>query len=118
MTTFEDILNLARDAAQTAGQKTTEIVDTTKLKMEISRAEKELAATYEGLGRLVYDAKKGAEDVSELMDACVVTIDEQTERLAQLRDRLASKKHAVRCPVCGLYNEQDAVYCKSCGEKL
>lgn len=118
MATFEEILNLAKDAAAAAGKKTGEFVDITKVKMEISRQEKELAATYEGLGRLVYDAKKGGTDVSELMDACVAHIEELTAGIEELRVKLADKKGAVRCPACGLFNDADAVYCKSCGEKL
>jgi len=118
MATWESILNMAKDAVQTAERKTGEFIDTTKLKMEINRIEKELAATYEGLGRLVYDAKKGAEDIGELMDACVAHIDEQNAALAKLQDKLAQSKNAIRCPACGNLNDQDAAYCKSCGEKI
>ncbi len=118
MATFEDFLNKAKDAAEVAGKKTNEFIDATKLKMEISRTEKELAATFEGLGRLVYDAQKGAEDVSELMDACVSHIEELNGQVTLLQDKLATMKNAVRCPACGAYNDQDALFCKSCGEKI
>ena len=118
MTTFEEFLNMAKDAAEAAGKKTGELVDITKLKMEIARVEKELASTYEGLGRLTYDAKKGAEDTSDLADTCVTHIDELTAKLTALQTKLADKKHAVRCAACGTLNEQDAAFCKACGEKL
>ena len=118
MATFESILNMAKDAVQTAEKKTGELIDTTKLKMEINRLERELAATFEGLGRLVYDAKKGAEDIDELMDTCVLHIDELNARLAKLQDKLAQSKNAIRCPACGGLNDQDAAFCKSCGEKI
>jgi len=118
MATFESFLNMAKDAVQTAEKKTGEFIDTTKLKMEINRVERELAATFEGLGRLVFDAKKGSEDIDELMDTCVVHIDELNERLAKLQEKLAETKNAIRCPACGGLNDQDAAYCKSCGEKI
>lgn len=118
MATFEEFLNMAKDAAEAAGKKTGDLLDMTKLKMEIARVEKELASTYEGLGRLTYDAKKGAEDTSDLMDTCVAHIDELSEKLAGLQNKLADKKHAVRCAACGSLNEQDAAFCKACGEKL
>ena len=118
MVTWESILNMAKDAVNTAERKTGEFIDTTKLKMEINRIEKELAATYEGLGRLVYDAKKGAEDIEDLMDACITHIDEQSAALAKLQEKLAESKNAIRCPACGSLNDQDAAYCKSCGEKI
>ncbi len=118
MATFESFLNMAKDAVQTAERKTGEFIDTTKLKMEINRTERELAATFEGLGRLVYDAKKGAEDIDDLMDACVTHIDEMNAQLAKLQEKLAESKNAIRCPACGGLNDQDAAYCKSCGERI
>lgn len=118
MATLESILNKAKDAAEAAGRKTGELVDVTKLKMEIAKNERELATTYEGLGRLAYDAKKGADDQSELMDSCVLHIDELTELLLNQREKLAEMKNAVRCNACGVLNEQDATFCKACGERL
>ena len=118
MVTWESILNMAKDAVNTAERKTGEFIDITKLKMEINRIEKELAATYEGLGRLVYDAKKGAEDIEDLMNACITHIDEQNAALAKLQEKLAESKNAIRCPACGSLNDHDAAYCKSCGEKI
>lgn len=118
MVTWEDFLNKAKDAAQVAGKKTGEFVDTTKIKMEISRTEREIAATYEGLGRLVYDAKKGAEDITELMDTCVEHIDELNAQVKELEEKLANLRNAVRCPACGKFNDEDSAFCKSCGEKL
>ena len=118
MATWEGFLNMAKDAVEAAEKKTGELWDTTKMKMEIARLEKELAATFEGLGRLVYDAKKGAEDIGELMDACVEHIDEQNAQLEKLQEKLAGMKNAMRCKACGVLNDQDATYCKSCGEKI
>lgn len=118
MGTFEDFLNKARDAAEAAGKKTNEFLDITKVKLEISRLEKELAATYEGLGRLAYDAKKGSEDQAELMDSCVEHIDELTAQLDTLQQKVATMKNAVRCTACGVLNDQDAAFCKACGEQL
>lgn len=118
MATFESFLNMAKDAVQTAERKTGEFIDVTKLKMEINRVERELAATFEGFGRLVYDAKKGAEDINDLMDTCVTHLDELNAQLSKLQDKLAASKNAIRCPACSNLNDQDAVYCKSCGEKI
>ena len=118
MATLESILNMAKDAVETAEKKTGDFIDVTKLKMEINRTEKELAATYEALGRLVYDAKKGSEDIGDLMDACVMQIDELTVKSEKLQNKLAESKFALRCPACGCLNDQDATFCKCCGEKI
>ena len=62
MATFEEILNMAREGAEKVGQKTSDFVEVTRMKMRIAEIEKEVAATYEGLGRLVYDAEKSGQD--------------------------------------------------------
>ena len=58
MTTFEDILCKGKNAAECVGKKASDIVEVTKLKMEAAEMEKDIAATLEGLGRLVYDSRK------------------------------------------------------------
>lgn len=118
MATWESILNMAKDAVETAEKKTGEFIDVTKLKMDINRIEKELAATYEALGRLVYDAKKGSDDIGDLMDACVMQIDELSAELEKLQNKLAESRNVLRCPACGCLNDQDAAFCKCCGEKI
>lgn len=117
-TTFEDILNKAKDAAQAAGKKTGDFIDITKMKMEISKLEKEMGTTYEGLGRLTYDAKKGGEESADLMDSCVEHIDELTGQVQKLREKVAEAQNAVRCSACGTLNDQDAHFCKKCGGEL
>lgn len=118
MSTFDDLLRKVRDVADVAEKKTNEFIDVTKVKMAIARAEKELSATYEGLGRLVYDAKQGTEEIDELIDACVAHIDELNGEVTSLQDQLAEMQNAVRCAACNAYNEKDAAFCKFCGEKL
>lgn len=119
MPKFEDLLNMAKDGMSAAEKKANELWDTTKLKMEISRLEKEISSTYEGLGRLVYDAKTGSdEDTTELLDTCVQHIRELTEQAEKLQEKLAESKHAVRCKECGKMNEGDASFCKFCGKAL
>ena len=53
MAAFEDVLSCAKSVAQTAGRKTEEFVELTKLRVKIADLRREIAALYEGLGRLV-----------------------------------------------------------------
>ena len=64
MATFEDVVNKAKSAAETAGKKTSDFLEATRLKVDAAEVEKELAYTMEGLGRLLYDEKKTGEDRS------------------------------------------------------
>jgi ribosomal protein L40E len=118
MTTFEDVLYRAKTVAESAGKKTSDFVEITKLKMDAAETEKDIASTLEGLGRLVYDGKKAGEDVSAMVDECIVKVDELNVQLQAIRDKIFEYKNSIRCKTCGAINPDDAIYCKKCGAKL
>ena len=118
MATFEEILNKARAGAEKVGQKTSDFVEITRMKMDIAEIEKEIAATYEGLGRLVYDAEKSGQDSTEMVQACIENIDELQADVDEIRDRLYAFKHMKKCASCGAINDEDADFCNKCGAAL
>lgn len=118
MGTFEDILNKAKRGAEVVGQKTGDFVEVTKLKMAASDLDKEIAATYEGLGRLVYDAQKSDEDVSEMIQDCIDSIDELQEAADAIREQIYSYKNVHRCVACGAIVDKDSAFCPKCGAPL
>ncbi len=118
MTTFEDILAKARDIAESVKDKTGEIVDKTKLKLAIGDLEKKLAATFEGIGRLVYDAEIAGEDIAQLKTDAFDTVKELQAELATLQAKLYDLEGVACCNTCGAPNEKDATFCKKCGKPL
>lgn len=118
MATFEEILNKAREVAGAATDKASELVDKTKIKMEIAQLEKKLSATYEGIGRLVYEAETADEDIAELKASAFETVKELEDAITALQEKLYGYEGAVRCRECGGVNEGDAIFCKKCGKSL
>lgn len=118
MTTWEEVLLKAKSAAGTVGKKTTELADTVKLKTRSAEIQKEIAATFEGMGRLLYDSRQSGEDVSPLLDASMKQVDALQEDLRRVEDELCACKNAVRCASCRAIVDDDAVYCPKCGHKL
>ncbi len=118
MTTFEEILCKGKNAAECVGKKASDIVEVTKLKMEAAEAEKDIAATLEGLGRLVYDGRKSGQDVSALTEECIAKIDEMNEKARRLRAKIDEYNNVVRCPQCDAVNTDDSKFCKKCGTKI
>ena len=118
MAVFEDVLSRAKSIAKTAGRKTEDLVELTKVHIQIGDLRREIAALYEGLGRLVYDARHTDESVDELIDACVEELEEQQAALARLEERVMQTKNVVRCEACGTFNAQGAAFCNRCGKKL
>ena len=118
MATFDDILSKAREIAGSVKDKTGEIVDKTKVKFAINDLEKKLAATFEGIGRLVYDAELAGEDIAELKADAFDTVKELQDELASLQAKLYDMDGISCCAACGAPNETDATFCKKCGKPL
>ena len=118
MSTIEDVLYKAKTMAEAAGKKTSDMLEATRLKMAAAEIEKDIAATLEGLGRLVYDGRKAEEDVSATVDECILKLDELNKKLEEAREAISAYKKMQRCKQCGADNQDDAVYCKKCGAKL
>ncbi|HBT64084.1 MAG TPA: hypothetical protein DEB10_05415 [Ruminococcaceae bacterium] len=118
MSTFEDVISKAKSVAETAGKKTSDFIETTRLKIEVSELEKDMASIMEGLGRLVYDSRKAGEDVSSMIDDCVLRIDDCQAKIDELRKKIDAYRYLVRCKGCGTPNPDDAAFCKKCGVKI
>ncbi len=118
MAFFEDFLNKAKDVAGVVEEKTTDFVSVTKLKMALSDVKREMAATMEGLGRLVYDAHKTDADVSELMQQAYERAAELEAKQRELEKALCVYQNASVCEACGTVNTDDAHFCKSCGKEI
>ncbi len=117
MTAFEEVLSCAKSVAQTAGKKTEEFVELTKIRVQIADLRREMAALYEGLGRLVYDSRVAGEPVDDMVEACVAQLTELQAQLVKLEDRVMQSKNVIRCE-CGTLNVKTAVFCNQCGKKL
>ncbi len=118
MTTFEDLLLKAKDTADAVGQKTTELAEVVRLKTKLAGVRRELAATFEGMGRLVYDSQKSGEDVSELLTSATQRVKKLESQQKKLEDALCRYNKAVRCPHCEEIVPETSAYCNRCGQKL
>ena len=118
MPSFEDVVSKAKTVAGAAGKKTSDFIEVTRLKIEVAELEKNITSALEGLGRLVYDARKSGEDVSSMVEECVVSIDEYKEKIDLLRDKIDSYRYTVHCKNCGASNPNDATFCKKCGATI
>ena len=118
MTTWEDVLLKVRNAADTVGKKTTELTDTVKLKTKSAQLQKEMAATFEGMGRLLYDSRQSGRDVSDLLENSAKQIDELQAEWQQVEEELCAYKGAVHCPACRAIVEDSVAFCPHCGHKM
>ncbi len=115
---IEDIFDRAKQVADAAGKKTSELVGISKLKLSAMQLGNEIRELYRKLGGAVYSMTKADYENPELVAALVEEIDEKREALQKLRDQIAMLQKAKACPCCQTKNHKDAAYCQRCGSKL
>lgn len=118
MATFDDVVDKAKDLAETAGKKAERVVEVSKLKLQVSQINADIRRAYEKLGSAVYNMKKANYEDEELIASVVEEIDDLVEDRASTEAKLAVLKNQVICDTCGAKNPQEAVYCVKCGSRL
>ena len=118
MSAFDDVVDKAKDIAETAGKKAEKVVEVSKLKLRVSQINSEAKKAYEKLGSAVYHMKKANYEDEGLIASVVEEVDELYAERAKIEARLASLKNQVICDTCGAKNPEDAVYCVKCGSRL
>jgi len=105
-------------AADAAGQKAGELADSTKLNLQLFDRNTEIEILFKELGKIVYLTHTGVEVEEQELESKIAQIDEKYAAIAEIRARLAAKKNAVRCPVCGEDCGKEDAFCRHCGSVL
>lgn len=118
MATWEDVVCKAKELADAAGRKVTDVAEVTKQKIKLAENERAIRDVMEALGELVYagrvnDSAPDEEIVSELVQQ-ISELKAANEQLRAEIDHYCSRKTCS----CGAANPQDAVYCNACGKQL
>lgn len=108
----------ATQAASSAGRTATNVMETTKLNLQIFDLNTEIEILYKEIGKIVYSVHSGAEADQDDMQIKLELIDEKLEKIAAIRDRLSEVKANVICPNCGRECSHSDVFCSSCGAQL
>jgi ribosomal protein L40E len=107
------------EGAKTIGKKSSDLVESTKLKFEISKLEKEAENNITALGNLVYLQFKGEEGHAEEIDRLLKSTKTLEEEIDEMLDQVA-KLHPKPpvCPQCQTELPITAKFCWNCGFKM
>lgn len=97
--------------------KTSNIVDVTKLNISLNETEGKIAKLYAKIGESVYKNSQGENSPIDI-DAVCNEISALFEEAASIREQIAELKNTVVCIKCGEHNEKTSGYCAKCGNKL
>lgn len=115
---FDDFMGRARNMYGVASKATSDVVDMGKIRYQIKQAKWDIEKTYAKLGSVVYEMRKGAENLDDVVTLAVAEIDSLGERVEELEKQLRTYKRLGKCESCGAENDVEASYCSKCGSKI
>ncbi len=116
MSNFDSFIDKAREVADVAVQKTGEIVEISKVRLQAIKLNHNIQRSYERLGSMYYDSIKFGADSQDLLDACVKEIDDLLIELEKLNNIAHGESGGeIRCDKCGFENVAEAFFCARCG---
>ena len=119
MSFFNNLKKNLNTAANYTVQKTGEVTEAAKIRLDIRTQNVRLAKCFENMGQLYYKSvKENGEAVSAELDACILEADGIKAEIAILRRDLAKAQGCVICSACGAQISNKSVYCPLCGIKL
>lgn len=116
----------AKDIGENLGEKAMditkrsgELIETGKLKYEISKLEKEIENNFKGIGLLYYQKYQGCEDLEEELERlCQATgqLEKEIKKLEEEIEKLTPKSE--RCSSCNVDLPQGSKFCSYCGQEI
>ena len=108
----------AADTARVAGKKAGQMVDVAKLNVQLFDLNGDYNNVIRMLGQVMYDTHKGRAPQGDPVTQLLVKADELSEKIAEVKARIADLRQAQTCPVCGAPCGKGDKFCRSCGQQL
>ena len=103
MSFFNNLKKNLNTAANYTVQKTGEVTETAKIRLDIRSQNVRLSKCFENIGRVYYkNMKESGEAVSAELDAYILEADGIKAEIAVLRRDLAKAQGCVICPACAV----------------
>lgn len=118
MNRLDELILKAKDLAGAAGSKTQEVMELTKMHLQVTQLKSDIDANFQKLGEIVFELNISGTENEELIHMCVSEIQSQKEELEELNHQLDQMKNVVKCPQCMAANPKGALYCARCGASL
>lgn len=115
---FETLKGTVKKTAGKAYEKSSQLVEITKITYKISEAETSIDKSYQELGMKVYNDYKSGIEVAEDVKSVCDLIDNKYFEITTLKNQIDEIKEVQKCKACGAKNSAESKFCSTCGEKL
>ena len=116
MSVFENISDLAVNAAQKARKSLETAADQAKIRSRMAQEQKKINVAHLKMGRL-YEELHGA-DGEEAFASLLSDLKQARLNLRDCTRQMDEARGVVLCPHCGARMENTAAYCSSCGSRM
>ena len=115
---FSKAKKTANYVADVAGKKSKEVYETSKSSVKILEFNSDIDALYKEIGKLVYEARNGAQVSEDIIIKKTNEITQKHNDINNLRSKKDTIKNTVICPNCKMIGRKDEVFCGGCGIKF
>lgn len=118
MSFWDDISKKVAQGTKTLSQKSGELFEIAKVKLDVASEKDKIGRLYEEIGKTVYeDYKRGSLKEKSVMDKCQL-IDEINFKINRLNRKMMQIKGGTLCKRCGEVVNSSQRYCHMCGREL
>jgi RNA polymerase subunit RPABC4/transcription elongation factor Spt4 len=118
MSFWDDLSRKVSQGTRTLSQKSGELLEIAKVKLDIASEKGRISNLYEEIGRVVYeDYRKGNLKEKPVLDKCQL-IDEIYYKINRLNRKVVQIKGGSLCEGCGEVVGASQRYCHMCGREL
>jgi RNA polymerase subunit RPABC4/transcription elongation factor Spt4 len=118
MSFWDDLSRKVSQGTRTLSQKSVELFEIAKVKLDIASEKDKIGNLYEEIGRVIYqDYRKGNLKEKSVLDKCQL-IDEIYYKINRLNRKVMQIKGGTLCKRCGEAVNASQRYCHMCGREL
>lgn len=118
MNKFDELFNKAKAVANAAGKKTGEMVEVSKLKLQVVQLNSDVDKIYKRIGELTYIQSRNNTDAKREIETAMAEIDKMYQEIEALNIKINDAQQMIKCQNCGAANSVDAIFCSRCGKSL
>lgn len=118
MNRIDELLNKAKAVAGAAGKKTEEMLEASKLKIQVVQINSDIEKIYKRIGELMYSQSRNNISASAEIEEAMNQIDKLYIDAAAFNEKINGMQKFVKCANCGAANSSDSIFCARCGRTL
>jgi len=117
MAVLENITKAVAETAKAAAKKSSDIVEGTRLNINIGAEEEKIRKVQADMGKAIYETFKSGGEISESLKEYCERIQGIEKNIEDMKQKILEMKNIKVCPTCSEELDIDMAYCFKCGQK-